>query len=879
MTAYRTPNAPRWRRRALVGLGVIALAAVSLLVVVHRVADPERLAEWLQPRISRVLKRDVTIGAASVGVFPPRFELHDLSLADSTGLAPVLARADAVRLRFRLLPLLRGEVVVGRIEFMRPSVDLRVAVDGLSNLPGSPDSIADERGRLPMSLDVRRIETIGGRITYRSDLDSVSVVVDSLDVVSAVQRSASGGWRFDGTAESLIGRSGPLGPDLVGVTVTAGFALDATPGIDTVTIREGSLGLEGIELTLTGTVSEVKRPIRALDLAATVTGLPLARVVEALPDSVRVRFGSATGTVSAGISVRGSFGREVRPTASGLISLDGARLEASSGALLAENVEGHVELLEDGSVIPSLLGDVFGGPTTLDGSMWLGDVRHASLSLRAKPDLGLLASFVDLPEGMLITGQLGIDVDLDVPLDVPTDAIGHGTVTLSAARVRAPQLGGALSIADGVARLDGRRLLFTDLPVDLGRERFLVTAELLDLVAFGAADGTPYLGASVRGPRLTLHTLSARVPADTAYTYGRVAFAHLGGRSVGGVGSVQAARELHLTRPGPLPISGQVSIAIDTVLDRRGRSEDLRAEVEFGPDFVHVSEASLRRYGGEIVAGATLSLGSEADQPFTMSMRAEAVEATAFLGSTTSLGRAVRGTLSADLDVAGALDELMLPLAGTLVGGGRFTLAQGALNASPLTEHLAAYLGVAELSEPTVRDWSASFTVEAGAVRVAESALEGAPAAPRVGGAIGFDGSLDVAATFDLPRVRLDSATVDRLGGAGLVAQRALESGSLTRAVLRVTGTVDAPRLSTVLGDDAPMETLGEAATDAAAQEIREQIRSRREDIERRAGGAIRDLLLRRAPGAVVPVRPDTIRFGTDRPDTLRPDTIRSGPR
>jgi hypothetical protein len=445
--------------------------------------------------------------------------------------------------------------------------------------------------------------------------------------------------------------------------------------------------------------------------------------------------------------------------------------------------------------------------------------------------------------------------------------------------VRAPQLGGALSIADGVARLDGRRLLFTDLPVDLGRERFLVTAELLDLVAFGAADRTPYLGASVRGPRLTLHTLSARAPADTAYTYGRVAFAHLGGRSVGGVGSVQAARELHLARPRSLPISGQVSIAIDTVLDRRGRSEDLRAEVEFGPDFVHVSEASLRRYGGEIVAGATLSLGSEADQPFTMSMRAEAVEATAFLGSTTSLGRAVRGTLSADLDVAGALDELMLPLAGTLVGGGRFTLAQGALNASPLTEHLAAYLGVAELSEPTVRDWSASFTVEAGAVRVAESALEGAPAAPRVGGAIGFDGSLDVAATFDLPRVRLDSATVDRLGGAGLVAQRALESGSLTRAVLRVTGTVDAPRLSTVLGDDAPMETLGEAATDAAAQEIREQIRSRREDIERRAGGAIRDLLLRRAPGAVVPVRPDTIRFGTDRPDTLRPDTIRSGPR
>jgi hypothetical protein len=271
-----------------------------------------------------------------------------------------------------------------------------------------------------------------------------------------------------------------------------------------------------------------------------------------------------------------------------------------------------------------------------------------------------------------------------------------------------------------------------------------------------------------------------------------------------------------------------------------------------------------------------------------MSMRAEAVEAAAFLGSTTSLGRAAHGTLSADLDVAGDLDELMLPLVSTLVGGGRFALTRGALNASPLTERLAAYLGVAEMSEPTVRDWSAPFTVEAGAVRVAESTLEGAPAAPHVGGAIGFDGSLDLAATFDLPSVRLDSATVDRLGGAGTVAQRAFEGGSLTRAVLRVDGTVDAPRFSTVLGDDAARETLGEAATDAAAQEIREQIRIRREDVERRAGGAIQDLLLRRAPGAVVPVRPDvapdtlrpdTIPSGTIRPATLRPDTIRSGPR
>ena len=347
----------------------------------------------------------------------------------------------------------------------------------------------------------------------------------------------------------------------------------------------------------------------------------------------------------------------------------------------------------------------------------------------------------------------------------------------------------------------------------------------------------------------------------------------------------EAARVLGLERPDSLHVAGRLSIAIDTLVDRRGQSRDVRARVEFGSDFLRVTELSLLRYGGRVVAAADLSLGTDPEEPFALSLQVEEVDAVAFLGETSPLGRVARGTFSAQMDFAGALDELLLPATTSLVGGGRFTLADGSLRPTEVTSRLSSFLNLAELAEPAIRSWTTPFAVEGGAVRLAESTIQGAPGSPRVAGSVGLDGSLDLGAVFDLPRVRLDSATVRRLGGAAVVAERVVAGGELTRAELRIQGTVGAPEVGAVWGGNAsPLEAVREAATAAARQEIEERVQSRREEIEQRAGGAIRDLLQRRLPGAAGPrppsapdtVRPDSVRADSVRADTTRADTSRA---
>jgi hypothetical protein len=201
------------------------------------------------------------------------------------------------------------------------------------------------------------------------------------------------------------------------------------------------------------------------------------------------------------------------------------------------------------------------------------------------------------------------------------------------------------------------------------------------------------------------------------------------------------------------------------------------------------------------------------------------------------------------------------------------------LNATPLTERLATFLGLDGLRAPEIRDWRTSFVLEDGTLRLADGVVNGAPGAPRVGGGIGLDGGLDLLAAFSVPASRLDRSTLERLGIVGQVAERLRNRDDVVEAVLRVGGNVLDPNLRADAGS--PVRTLATAAQEEAKAEVQEQIEERRKAIEERATGFLRGLLQRRDTARTPSdslrrdtVPPDTVGRDTVPPDTVRKDTV-----
>ncbi|MBK5097124.1 MAG: AsmA family protein, partial [Gemmatimonadetes bacterium] len=198
-------------RIALV-LGVL-LALVLAVVLVFAVRfrsllDPETLADRLEPRISQAVNRPVTIEGAELRLWPrPGVVVEGIRIANRGMFSETaLATADAVVLEPRLLPLLRRQIVVDRIVVRSPRALLVVAEDGTSNfgdfVPERSETDGAGAGLPGLSLDIKRVELVDGRVGYRDAMRSRSLQLDGVNLRTDLDASGAGSIGTEGTASA-----------------------------------------------------------------------------------------------------------------------------------------------------------------------------------------------------------------------------------------------------------------------------------------------------------------------------------------------------------------------------------------------------------------------------------------------------------------------------------------------------------------------------------------------------------------------------------------------------------------------------------------------------------------------------------------------------
>jgi len=892
-----------WRRLSRVVLLLVAAGAVifiALTLVLSRFLDPEALAARVEPRLEKALSRDVEVGRVEIGLFPLGVRLREVSVADPTGMAPVLARVQSVDFRVAIIPLLRREVRVARLVLDQPFADLRVDADGRSNFGDfSTEGSAEEEAPAGadaaqgFALDLKGIRVSGGSVHFQNAADSTVAGLEDLHVRASVQREASGPWVFVGGSEAgLTLRQGSTDRMLEGLPVSVTFDLEADPGFEAVEIRNGTLGADPLALSVSGTIGGFKEPVRAVSLSLEGEGLPLARMVPVLADRLQIQLpGDAEGTLSAQLQVQGDLGPGETPEVTGVVTVAGGAFEARDGTVVAQDLAAELSLASTRRIRFDVAGELLDGPFSMNGDGDLGDGGTLSFDLRTDPDLGLIRSVARLPEGVTAAGRVNARVRITGSPGDLRSLRAWGDASPRDVRLTHPALAVPVTVHTGDVSLVGDGATFADLPVSLGDDDLEISGGLQNLTAYGTPGRTVGVHGTVRGPRLDLTEISTRTPPDPNLTYGKVAFARLGERTVGGRSPEEAAQELRLSRPDSVPVAGELQVALDTLIYAKGRMEDVRARMEFGPSVVRITEASMRRFGGEVWTSADLALGKQSTEPFNLSLRVRDLDAGEFLSATSPLGHAIRGQLSMDLDLVGSLDGLLLPDRPSLVGSGRFSLTGGGLNSVPLTQALSAFMGINGIREPQIEDWATSFVLEDGRIRLADGRLTGTPGDPVVGGSVGLGGELDLLSIFDINADNLESYALDNLGIRDALAGRMQGRPGMVQAVVRIGGTVLAPELR---GDPAAMtQAVTETVRGEVEAEAQRQIQEQRTRLQNRATGFLRSFLQPRdtargalpdtvtgdtlRPDTVPPdtVQPDTVRPDTMQPDTVHPDTIR----
>jgi hypothetical protein len=916
---------PTWLKVAAGILGTVLVLWAGAALLLRALLDPQVVAQWAEPRAEAALNRPVSIEGVRLAFFP-RFgaDLTGVEVGNTPefGEGLPLMEVDRVRLRVAFRPLLARRVEVSDVRIVNPVLRLLVDEEGRTNFgelaPAGDEPPAEVAATSPMDLAVRSFRLAGGRLEYESIPDSMAVVVNDIGVRASLDLLRDGNWSVASrtTAPEILA----IHPILGAVPRTfSGVALDADvragPGFEWIEVDQGALDLEEARFGLTGRIEDLMEPIRRVNLALDATGVDVPRFLSFLPAEMLEGLpGSPQGMVDVAATLRGDLGVGVQPEFRGTVHVREAGLRTPTGEAVAEGILGRIELFNDSISVPELAGRVLGGPMSLGASLRSDSLIPFRADVRAEPHLDRVRHVVELPPGTELGGRAEVALRLTgLALD-PASLSVDGTVDLRTFRGVFPELAVPVEIASGRLAFAGQQVSWDGMEVALGSERITTGGSVRGYLAgvTGPEGAIPQVDARVASRRLDLDRLFPP-KGDEDITYGQIAFAHLGGRTIQGKSAAEVAREKGFVRPDSLPASGELRVRVDTLITAPWRLTDAVATVAFAPEVLQVTDAGAGVFGGRVGTSMVLGLGPEADQPFTLSLRVESVQAADFLQATTPAGRFIQGLLGLQMEATGTLDRLLLPGSTTLAGAGEARVADGQLLESPITSLLSRSLSRPEVASPRFREWAGLFRVEGSRLILDETllALGAQEGELRFGGLIGLDGALDMAVRVAAPVAQLDSLALARTGFLQAAAGSLTPREGPVRLGLRLGGTVTQPRLSpeaslamgdlrqtlhaegerrvqevqdTVAARVDAMRDTAQARIDAERRRAEERAEEEARELERRlqreAQERGRGLLQRLRPDPTPPpadtARPDTVRRDTLRTDTIRTDTLQA---
>lgn len=143
-----------WRfhmRRFLIVIGIVVAIIIAGAAVFVATFNVNRYHGAIQSQLEQRLVRKVTLGDMHLNLFPPRFSVQNLTIADDStfGTEKSFVQTQQLDVSVKLFPLLKGNVEIDSLNLQRPSVELiknqqgvwnfsSLGQSSVTNIPSSP---------------------------------------------------------------------------------------------------------------------------------------------------------------------------------------------------------------------------------------------------------------------------------------------------------------------------------------------------------------------------------------------------------------------------------------------------------------------------------------------------------------------------------------------------------------------------------------------------------------------------------------------------------------------------------------------------------------------------------------------------------------------
>lgn len=134
-------------RKAFVIIGIIVVVLIAAVLIFAATFNVNQYHDQIQSQLQQHLGRQVSLGDMKLGVFPLRFEVQNVSIADDPkfNAQKPFVQAQELDVSVKLLPLLHKDVEIDTLTLARPSVNLIKNKQGVWNFA----SIGQPQGQQP----------------------------------------------------------------------------------------------------------------------------------------------------------------------------------------------------------------------------------------------------------------------------------------------------------------------------------------------------------------------------------------------------------------------------------------------------------------------------------------------------------------------------------------------------------------------------------------------------------------------------------------------------------------------------------------------------------------------------------------------------------
>jgi len=468
-------------KKVLKILGVLAVLFVVALVAVFFVVKskfpPEKIQAMVEKEASEVLKREVAVSGAGFSLWPLGLKVEGIKVANNPGRGfspdPMLELPLAV-IKIDLAKLLLLQVAIDKIAIENLSLLYEVMPDGrtsIDGLGGEPDTTKKEVPKDTAKLDLSTIELPGSFALNSFEIKNAKVIFNDRSqkrkiILGSINLNTK--LSLDKTLENvktstklslneISMEDDGLGVRQGGIKAFLNTDINANLRVQHINIQNLSVGLQSLNINLSGTLDRFMEDIMVADLKVETNQIDLAELIKEIPSGINPEIPkvSASGTLAFNAALKGTIIPEKIPSVSGNLIFNNIAIGHSDLPAGLSAFTGNIAFTDNSVSIKPLSFQLAGQPTSilLEANDLLSKApRLDNLALNLKLDLGVLyalaTKLVTIKDLTALTGRIDANLGAKGLLDParPENLSVSGGVNLQNVLLKTPVMPDQVSL-------------------------------------------------------------------------------------------------------------------------------------------------------------------------------------------------------------------------------------------------------------------------------------------------------------------------------------------------------------------------------------------------------------------------------------------------